>query len=121
MAGHEDQGLKDQAVLDQSWPQRGGVFTYVPAWFAAGEEQGVSQGMSSRDSPTSSSPTFRGGKRGFRDAANVKKVVFAESAASPSSSPRQGECELVRHPRAIVFNRSQEDLLREEHCDGLKD
>ena len=76
----------------------------------------------SQDPPaSSSSSTFKGGRRGFRGATSVKKVVFAESAASPSSSPKQGEREVVRRPRAKVFNRSQEDFTQEEHCDGLKD
>ena len=115
-------GLEDRGAQDQGWPQRGsGVFSNVPAWWAEGEEQGVSQVMSSQDPPSSSSPTFKEGRRGFRGATSVKKVVFAESAASPSSSPRQGERVRARPARVNAVNRGREDSLQEEHWDGLND
>ena len=110
-------GLEDRGAQDQGWPQRGsGVFSSVPAWWAEGEERGVSQ-----DPPSSSSPTFKGGRRGFRGATSAKKVVFAESAASPSSSPRRGECEQARPARVNAVYKGQEDSLQEEHWDSLND
>ena len=115
-------GLEDRGAQDQGWPHRGsGVFSSVPEWWAEGEEQGVSRVVPLRDSSASSSSASKGGRRGFRGAMSVKKVVFAESAASPSSSPRRGGRERARSARVNNVNRGREDSLQEEHWDGLND
>ena len=75
----------------------------------------------SRDSPVSSPPTSNRGERGFRGQARKVKVVFTQSAASPSNSPRRGKREQSRHAKANVINRIQEDSQQEEHCYGLND
>ena len=66
VAGREDQGLRDQEAQEQSWPQRGRVFTNVPAWWAMGEEQGVSQGMTSPAFSCSFTINLQGGQEGFQ-------------------------------------------------------
>ena len=82
----------------------------------------VSQVSSSRDSSPSSLPTSNRGERGFRgQARKVKKVVFAQPEASPSSSPRQGKREQLRHAKVNVINQIKGESKQEEHGYGLYD
>ena len=82
----------------------------------------VSQEAPSQDSSSSSPPTSNRGERGFRGRARkVKKVVFTQPAASPSSSPRQGKHKQPRHAKANVINRIKEQPQQEEHGYGLND
>ena len=82
----------------------------------------VFQVSPSRDPLSSSPPTSNRGERGFRgEARKVKKVVFTQSAASPSSSPRQGEREQPRHAKVNAINRIKGQSRQEEHDYGLYD
>ena len=82
----------------------------------------VSQVSPSRDSLSSSAPTSNQGERGSRGRARrVKKVVIAQPAASPSSSPRHKGREQPRHARINAVNRIKKQSRQEEDNYGLHD
>ena len=82
----------------------------------------VSQVSSHWDSSSSSPPTSNWGERGSRGRARrVKKVVVAQPAASPSSSPRHKGREQPRHARINAVNRIKKQFRQEEDNYGLHD
>ena len=74
-----------------------------------------------RESSASSSSASKGSRRGLRGVTSRKNVVFSESTASLSGSPRRGGRVRARPARVNNFYRGQEDSLQEEHWDGLND